>query len=519
MIFIRTWGDILGQGYSDEDKMELAIQCRNSYPLFAQKYLGLHVDDFHNEMISYLFQGRMVWLQLPRQHGKTTLVSEGYNVWRLWREYDWNFGLTSSSLQTQSYKIMDEIQKVIMDNEALKHLVPTNRSETWNKGEINTTNGNKLTVLPFTDSALGTSLNLLIVDDLLRDSDITQEEIKNKFFTIFFPMVHARKGQIVFVGTPKTVDDLFYILSNDKTWVGKKWQAVITDESGKWIKPLWERTYSIELLSNIRNTVGSLIFDREYMCNPTAGSSSLFKEEILKKRSSLELSQKREGFSYYLGCDIALSEKAQADFSVFTVIERDNFANLRVVKIERYKGMETKDQIERIRRLHIDFDFRKILIEDVGLSMGMAKEITNDVPENPLRNVADKFSTRHANKELLVSRLEAVLSSGTLTLLDNEILLSELRNFGIKKDRKTGKQTYESLGGHDDCVMSLGLAVEAASGITGEASLHIIDLEEQNWGDSNDKKSEQDVADVLFGDLSVPELWGEADKEQEQEQA
>jgi hypothetical protein len=54
------------------------------------------------------------------------------------------------------------------------------------------------------------------------------------------------------------------------------------------------------------------------------------------------------------------------------------------------------------------------------------------------------------------------MRNGGLALPKNDILLSELSQFAYKK-MKDGRMAYQSLGEHDDCCLSLAIALEAAS--------------------------------------------------------
>jgi len=61
-----------------------------------------------------------------------------------------------------------------------------------------------------------------------------------------------------------------------------------------------------------------------------------------------------------------------------------------------------------------------------------------------------------------------------LFIPNHPILIKELMAFGIKKDNY-GKETWEGLGAHDDTVMSLAFAYDAAAyGSVGVASFAIL---------------------------------------------
>jgi hypothetical protein len=373
---------------------------------------------------------------------------------------------------------MELIQNTIETNPKLKWLKPQTTSETWNKSQINTTNGNRYFIKPFNETIRGTHPDIYICDDILRNEDITQEQAKDAFWSLIFPTINTRKAQLIVVGTPMTTDDLLSDLSNLATAkegdalyelhnlclksgllpIISKHEAVITDKTGNWVEPLWKENFNLDELRAMRGLIGGLRFDREYMCNPHAGGSSIFTEEMLKNRHTMELNHARQGYYYYCGCDIAISENNTADWSSYVVLEMDKEKHIQEVKVERYQGKGTSWQIKRIEQLNSAFNFRKILIESRGLSLGMVKDMLNH-PE--LKMITEGFDTSRKGKELLISWIETTLSSKQLKILDNPVRVSELRNFGIKKD-KSGKTTYEALGGHDDTVIALGLAIEAA---------------------------------------------------------
>lgn len=456
------------------------VSMNIDFPYFAGNVVlpelgdGFELDKFHYDMANLLYNNKFVYIISPRGHLKTTLFSIAYPIWIMYRQQRKRISLISASLQ-QSWSNMEIIQNVIESSPHLKHLIPSSRRDTWNRGQINTTTRCTCFVRPFRPSIRGTHVHYSICDDILRDEEITQEQAIEYFWSLIFPITRTLKGQHVVIGTPMTTDDLFAQLENPAKKnpqnidiakilgkagmlpIGNRWQAVVTNKKGKWLRPLWEKQFTLDQHEATRYLQGSLIFDREYMCNPRAGGSAIFTENLLSKRHSLELNIRRKGCLYFLGVDVAISEKQTSDFTVFMVIEMDAYRNLRVVKMERYQGKSTDWQIRRIKELHRDFNFATIEIEDRGLSKGMVRTLQED---EETRYVTDPFVTGKINKELLVSGIESSLSTGELTLLDTEVLINELKNFGIKKDR-SGKQTYEALGGHDDTVIALGLAIHA----------------------------------------------------------
>ena len=98
--------------------------------------------------------------------------------------------------------------------------------------------------------------------------------------------------------------------------------------------------------------------------------------------------------------------------------------------------------------------------------------------------------------------LQSVCETGTLTLLDNPILLDEMDSFQIK-ETDDGKVTFEGSGSHDDCVMALALANWVASSKSGVISFSFVgpaseeDLEEWMKEEEEDESIEEESAVLI----------------------
>lgn len=460
---MRTIQEICDLCQMSEGRM--TAHAKTDFPFFLKNVLGAKLSAFHYDQTSLLWGpkglNRFVEIISPRGHLKTTLFSNYYPAWRMFRETDYDIALSSGTMD-QGKKILSSVQEVMLGNELLKDLVPQNRFTLWNKTEISTATGVKMFVKPFNSSIRGTHVDLYIMDDVLRDlENMTQDQAKDIFWGIAYPTVQTRKGQMVVVGTPQTIDDLLAELAEKEGWVSKRYAAAQLDDQGNLINPLWPENFTIAELLGMRLEQGPLRFDREYLCNPLGGGSSIFPDDLIKAAmKSTEVFDKKKGALYFLGMDMAISMKESADWTVLTMIEKDRDGRCWMRLMKRIKTDSQKRMMEEIKALNNKYGLRKILIEDVGLSQGLVVDCLND-PD--IKFITEGFKTGRVSKEELISHLQSGMQTGNLYILDNPILIKELKSFGIKKNPKTGKQTLESLGGHDDTVMSLALAYYAAS--------------------------------------------------------
>jgi len=474
---MRSIKDILGKR-APEYLPTLTARAIFEFPVFFNEILGFNdpckLSEFQTTSMKIVVDERYVSLLWSRGHLKTTIWSVAYTCWRLWRENNIKICIVSSSLD-QSMGMISLIQKAIEENDMLKKLSPTDRGDTWNKSQLNTSNGNSCFIKPFSDSARGVHVDYLIMDDILRATDISQDEIKNRFWGIFFPMVQTTRGQILLVGTPMHANDLLMTLYKNDQWFGLKQPAVFTDSEGNWLKPSWDNRFTLKELEGVKSNMGSLQWQREYMCNPMASGSSIFKR--INIGTHVELAEPRENCVYYMGIDIAMSEAKAADFTVFSIIEKDENGMMLQIKQERYHGYDESQIIERLNQLYQTFHLRKIYIEEKGLSKGIVKTVTTPSLNPTSFPVIEGYRTARSgnhSKEALISRLDVAFLSNELHILDNQILIDELNAFKIKENTRTGSSTYEGVGEHDDTVIALALAVMAATDRAGQASIMVL---------------------------------------------
>ena len=487
----------IGEKWSTEENMKynhiskLTARSYFDFPFFVNHVLGYDYiyssklnQEFHFEPSKYIFDKRFILIIWPRGFLKTSIWTEAYITWKLWREKGFKIGIVSSALD-QSQRIINNIQNLITGNEFLSGLYDKNLK--WNMSEINTKNGNECVQLPFSSSARGNHLDLLVVDDILREENLTQEQIKDYFWSIFFPMTQTRKGQIIIAGTPMTMKDLYADLQNlaeEKKNILEKFNldckiikkaCVEVDNHGKWIRSSWPERYSLDELEAMKSSQGSLTFEREYMVSPMGGGASIFKNIKIGNHSELDKALPTE--NYYMGVDVAMKSGAKNDFLVFSILGKDTTTGMiKQRKLERYKGWGENEIINRIKILHSKFNFKRVLMENAGLSVGLVKSLTdrNKYPE--LCNVCEGFvSNSRKNKEELISVIAVGFETGVLSVLDNTVQYNELVSFKAKEDTRTGKVTYEGVGQNDDTCIALGLGMKAIQlDIEGSSSIDFI---------------------------------------------
>ena len=474
---------------NENDLAYFTYQCSESVSFFIENVLEYKLSKVHKEMLDSVVQNRYLAVEIPVGHSKTTTISKGYALWRLWKETKYEICLTSSSLE-QSMKILSEIQYILETNPFLKPILPDNRETTWNKKQLTTRKQTTMYVKPFNDSARGIHPDLLIYDDILRvgDSDLTADDIKDIFWSVFIPRGQTKRSQHVLVGTPRGVGDLFDDIEQ-KSKSGKIWKhiryACITkvkpygnvNNPDDWTETLWPERFTINELKEIRENISPGRFAREYLCDPSAEGASMFSQDKLAKGldHDSEFSYTRKKGNCIIGLDIAFSQEASSDWTVITVTNQLE-GNYKVVQ---YIDGETKENIieqpifiERIVRHHgINPQLVKEMYDIYEASKIILDKSTGGVlVAKDLRQMGcniDEQAFDSSSRKMMLLNLWKIIDQGRLVFPYKENgnseqlvkeLLYELKGMQSSKTRND-TETFESTTKHDDCVMSLALSL------------------------------------------------------------
>lgn len=280
----------------------------------------------------------------------------------------------------------------------------------------------------------GESFDLVIVDEAA--------QIREETYTdVLLPTLADRDGRILLISTPK-----------GRNWFWREWMRGLSDgqQVASWTAPssanpmptiqaaarlargrVPERTYRQEWLAEF-------VEDGTFFPNVTACATATAQPSGAPNRQ------------YAIGVDWARA--AGGDYTVFAVIDVRASA---LVHLQRFSGVDYNTQRSRLRTLHLGFNRAPILAE--YNSMGGPQVEAMQADGLPVRG----FTTTAASKHELISALELAFDQRQIAILDDPALIAELQAF--EKHERTGYPAYGAPEGmHDDCVIALALAWEAA---------------------------------------------------------
>lgn len=198
-----------------------------------------------------------------------------------------------------------------------------------------------------------------------------------------------------------------------------------------------------EVLAQEKREMPQILYDQEYNVKFIEGASAVFKGVDGIVDDSFVV---KNTHTYRLGVDLAKAN----DFTVITPFDLMTF---KVGKQERFNQIDYNLQKSKIEAQYFKHFKPQITID----STGVGEPIYDDLRARQL-NVEPYHFTEQSRRDLLVN-LSLLIEQGKITIPNDEQLIAELKSFQyVVSDR--GKLRMEVPDGtHDDCVMSLALAV------------------------------------------------------------
>lgn len=189
------------------------------------------------------------------------------------------------------------------------------------------------------------------------------------------------------------------------------------------------------------------VFRQEYLAEFMADGGGVFRR-VQEAMSGPMLERGDPSIRYAIGVDWGRSH----DFTVLSVIDP---RQRRLVHAERFTGVGYELQVGRLKALHERFP-GSILVEENSMGGPLLERLQRD--KLPVKG----FYTSNSSKAELVESLALALETGRLSLCDCDWLQHELLAFTA--ERLPGGQIRYSApeGVHDDGVISLALAWNAA---------------------------------------------------------
>lgn len=278
------------------------------------------------------------------------------------------------------------------------------------------------------DTLRGVNFHGIVIDEASQCKQSLYEEILR-------PIIAQDKSRwVIFIFTP-----------SGKNWIHNYWvRAKEMDEWKQYIlKAEDSHIIPLDELDKIKRELPQATYMQEFQCEFSDNSASVFKN--INQCASGKLDGVKPSYTYVTGVDLGRYQ----DFTVLITICRETQA---VVDFQRFNTVDWALQKERI--IQVCNKFKSLAVVD---ATGLGDPIAEDLFRQGVSVLPFKISS--ASKKELIEKLIVAIEQRLITFPNIEELIDELSSFQYFLTDAGNVQMSAPDGMHDDCVISLGLAV------------------------------------------------------------
>ena len=497
------------QNFSKKQIAEF-LKCAGDPLHFIRKYIKIvsldegvvpfNMYDFQETMVQSFHDHRFNIAKLPRQSGKSTIVT-AYLLWYVLFNPNVNVAILANKAAT-AREMLGRLQ---LSYENLPKWLQQGILG-WNKGSLELENGSKILAASTSASAVrGMSFNIIFLDEFA----FVPNHIAEQFFSSVYPTISSGKStKVIIISTPHGMN-MFYKLwhdaergSNEYIPTEVHWSQVPgRDEVWKeqTIRNTSEQKFRVEFDCEFLGSVDTLISPSKLRIMP-------YEDPILQNRGLAVYEKVEPDHNYIVTVDV--SRGIGGDYSAFCVIDT---TTLPYRMVARYKNNEIKPIV--LPNIVVDvaknYNNAYILCEVNDIGGQVADIIQFDLEyENLLmaamrgragQQLGQGFSGKKtqlgvkmstAVKQVGCSNLKALIEDDKLMIQDYDTI-AELTTF-IQK----GNSFQAEDGCHDDLAMCLVMFAWMAMQEYFK-EMHDNDVRQRIYDDQRDS-IEQDMAPFGF---------------------
>ena len=328
----------IAQNFTDE-QVEEFIKCSQDPVYFITNYIKIisldkglvpfDLYDFQADMVNKFHENRFNIAKLPRQSGKSTVVT----AYLLWYTL-FNDNVNVAILANKAATAREMLQRLQLSYENLPNWMQQGVVN-WNRGSLELENGSKIMAASTSASAVrGMSFNIIFLDEFA----FIPTHIADEFFSSVYPTISSGKStKVIIISTPKGMN-MFYKLwhdaekgKNEYTTTEVHWSQV-PGRDAEWkeqtIKNTSEEQFNQEFECEFLGSVNTLITSSKLKIlaydDPLTSSAGLdiFEEPI-------------EGHDYV--CTVDVARGITKDYSAFTIIDTTEIPYKLVAKYRNNK--------------------------------------------------------------------------------------------------------------------------------------------------------------------------------------
>ena len=317
------------------------LKCAEDPIYFIRKYIKIvsldegivpfNMYHFQEEMVTKFHENRFNIAKLPRQSGKSTIVT-AYLLWYVLFNANVNVAILANKAPTAR----EMLQRLQLSYENLPKWLQQGIVG-WNKGSLELENGSKILASATSRSAVrGMSFNIIFLDEFA----FVPNHIADQFFSSVYPTISSGKTtKVIIISTPHGMN-MFYKLWHDAERGANNYKATevhwseIPGRDAAWKQQTIENTseaqFRVEFECEFLGSVDTLISPSKLRVMPY--------EDPIQQNRGLAVYEKVEAEKNYI-VTVDVSRGVGNDYSAFCVMDT---TTVPYTMVARYKNNEIK---------------------------------------------------------------------------------------------------------------------------------------------------------------------------------
>lgn len=328
----------VAQSFTDDQVKEF-IKCSKDPVYFIKNYIQIisldrglipfELYDFQESMVEKFHVNRFNIAKLPRQSGKSTVVT-AYLLWYI----IFNDNVNVAILANKAATAREMLQRLQLSYENLPNWLQQGVVN-WNRGSLELENGSKIMAASTSASAVrGMSFNIIFLDEFA----FIPTHIADEFFSSVYPTISSGKStKVIIISTPKGMN-MFYKLWHD----AEKGKNEYTTTEVHWSEvPGRDAAWKEQTIRNTSEEQFNQEFECEFLgsVNTLITSSklkTLVYDEPVKSNQGLDVFEEPKPEHTYV-CTVDVARGITKDYSAFCVFDTTEIPYKLVAKYRNNK--------------------------------------------------------------------------------------------------------------------------------------------------------------------------------------
>jgi len=413
---------------------------------FVTGILGYKFTPFHRKWWRFVVNNRHSLLLAPRGHGKSTVLTVAFSLYRLIENPELRI-LICSNTAAQAEAFLREIKRHLETNTKITDRWGDLRKRPWSDSEICIRRSSRakeatVTAMGVMGPVISRHYDAVILDDVVDEEAARSSLMRNRMETWYYkellPTLEP-EGELHVIGTRYHHQDLYARLIKDG--VPCMVDRAITEINGQ-ERALWEEKFPLQILEKKRRQAGPAIFNAQYQNDVTAMRGQIFRPEWIR-HGPVPVCARR-----FQGVDLAIGREDRHDWFAHVTIGM-NGPGLHVLSVYRAR-LSFEEQFNTVHSL-----FR-----------------AHDRPDSPVVAVGIEAN---AYQEALVQRLRSETEAPAISVVQTKDKIA--RAMRLQGMVQTGRLAFPEKGAyhlieemlafpdsdHDDLIDALEIAVRMAT--------------------------------------------------------